>query len=101
MIQIRWPGHLCEARPSGMRRHLIEGAVATCSLPPLSLILMNITNLIKESIRMGYNDFGDFHYSHGNLGMLLRAMDLKISIKLSGYLSFALRRLIMTTILRK
>ncbi|KAK9910584.1 hypothetical protein M0R45_034540 [Rubus argutus] len=26
------------------------------------------TNLIKESIRMGYNDFGDFHYSHGQLG---------------------------------
>ncbi|KAI4369902.1 hypothetical protein MLD38_018296 [Melastoma candidum] len=26
------------------------------------------TNLIKESIRMGYNDFGDFHYAHGNLG---------------------------------
>jgi COP9 signalosome complex subunit 1 len=26
------------------------------------------TNLIKESIRMGYNDFGDFYYSHGQLG---------------------------------
>ncbi|KAK4751680.1 hypothetical protein SAY87_020478 [Trapa incisa] len=26
------------------------------------------TNLIKESIRMGYNDFGEFHYAHGNLG---------------------------------
>ncbi|KAK1322585.1 COP9 signalosome complex subunit 1 [Acorus calamus] len=26
------------------------------------------TNLIKESIRMGYNDFGDFHYAHGMLG---------------------------------
>jgi len=26
------------------------------------------TNLIKESIRMGYNDFGDFYYSHGLLG---------------------------------
>ncbi|KAI3873053.1 hypothetical protein MKX03_018674 [Papaver bracteatum] len=26
------------------------------------------TNLIKESIRMGYNDFGDFYYSHGHLG---------------------------------
>ncbi|KAJ0008483.1 hypothetical protein Pint_29035 [Pistacia integerrima] len=26
------------------------------------------TNLIKESIRMGYNDFGDFYYSHGALG---------------------------------
>ncbi|KAL6130865.1 hypothetical protein ACLB2K_069243 [Fragaria x ananassa] len=26
------------------------------------------TNLIKESIRMGYNDFGDFHFSHGQLG---------------------------------
>ncbi|KAF3441278.1 hypothetical protein FNV43_RR15191 [Rhamnella rubrinervis] len=25
------------------------------------------TNLIKESIRMGYNDFGDFYYSHGAL----------------------------------
>uniref|UniRef100_A0A7N0V0M3 PCI domain-containing protein n=1 Tax=Kalanchoe fedtschenkoi TaxID=63787 RepID=A0A7N0V0M3_KALFE len=25
------------------------------------------TNLIKESIRMGYNDFGDFYYSHGHL----------------------------------
>lgn len=25
------------------------------------------TNLIKESIRMGYNDFGDFHYAHGQL----------------------------------
>ncbi|XP_043716522.1 COP9 signalosome complex subunit 1-like [Telopea speciosissima] len=26
------------------------------------------TNLIKESIRMGYNDFGDFYYAHGVLG---------------------------------
>ncbi|KAB2595628.1 COP9 signalosome complex subunit 1 [Pyrus ussuriensis x Pyrus communis] len=26
------------------------------------------TNLIKESIRMGYNDFGDFYYAHGQLG---------------------------------
>ncbi|XP_051117299.1 COP9 signalosome complex subunit 1-like [Andrographis paniculata] len=26
------------------------------------------TNLIKESIRMGYNDFGDYYYSHGQLG---------------------------------
>uniref|UniRef100_A0A2P2JYE9 Uncharacterized protein MANES_05G039500 n=1 Tax=Rhizophora mucronata TaxID=61149 RepID=A0A2P2JYE9_RHIMU len=26
------------------------------------------TNLIKESIRMGYNDFGDFYYAHGSLG---------------------------------
>ncbi|PIA49569.1 hypothetical protein AQUCO_01300395v1, partial [Aquilegia coerulea] len=25
------------------------------------------TNLIKESIRMGYNDFGDFFYAHGSL----------------------------------
>ncbi|RWR80770.1 COP9 signalosome complex subunit 1 [Cinnamomum micranthum f. kanehirae] len=25
------------------------------------------TNLIKESIRMGYNDFGDFYYAHGLL----------------------------------
>ncbi|KAI8572192.1 hypothetical protein RHMOL_Rhmol01G0178800 [Rhododendron molle] len=25
-------------------------------------------NLIKESIRMGYNDFGDFFYAHGALG---------------------------------
>ncbi|XP_021904556.1 COP9 signalosome complex subunit 1 [Carica papaya] len=25
------------------------------------------TNLIKESIRMGYNDFGDFYYAHGAL----------------------------------
>ncbi|XP_047324376.1 COP9 signalosome complex subunit 1-like [Impatiens glandulifera] len=24
-------------------------------------------NLIKESIRMGYNDFGDFYYAHGKL----------------------------------
>ncbi|KAL4275961.1 hypothetical protein AHAS_Ahas20G0159500 [Arachis hypogaea] len=28
------------------------------------------TNLIKESIRMGYNDFGDFYYAHGQLGEL-------------------------------
>ncbi|GAB2271656.1 COP9/signalosome complex subunit Csn1 [Dionaea muscipula] len=26
------------------------------------------TNLIKESIRIGYNDFGEFYYSHGSLG---------------------------------
>ncbi|XVF79985.1 hypothetical protein PTKIN_Ptkin15bG0034200 [Pterospermum kingtungense] len=26
------------------------------------------TNLIKESIRMGYNDLGDFYYAHGALG---------------------------------
>ncbi|KAK9749345.1 hypothetical protein RND81_02G119500 [Saponaria officinalis] len=26
------------------------------------------TNLIKESIRMGYNDYGDFFYAHGQLG---------------------------------
>ncbi|KAF5761441.1 putative proteasome component (PCI) domain, winged helix DNA-binding domain superfamily [Helianthus annuus] len=26
------------------------------------------TNLIKESIRMGYNDFGDFYYAQGALG---------------------------------
>ncbi|XP_008795398.1 COP9 signalosome complex subunit 1-like [Phoenix dactylifera] len=26
------------------------------------------TNLIKESIRMGYNDLGDFYYAHGQLG---------------------------------
>ncbi|KAH1241008.1 COP9 signalosome complex subunit 1 [Glycine max] len=26
------------------------------------------TNLIKESIRMGFNDFGDFYYAHGQLG---------------------------------
>jgi len=25
------------------------------------------TNLIKESIRMGYNDLGDFHYARGDL----------------------------------
>lgn len=25
------------------------------------------TNLIKESIRMGYNDIGDFYYAHGQL----------------------------------
>lgn len=25
------------------------------------------TNLIRESIRMGYNDFGDFYYYHGAL----------------------------------
>ncbi|CAM0870445.1 unnamed protein product [Alopecurus aequalis] len=25
------------------------------------------TNLIKESIRMGYNDIGDFYYGHGHL----------------------------------
>ncbi|KAG0488555.1 hypothetical protein HPP92_007366 [Vanilla planifolia] len=26
------------------------------------------TNLIKESIRMGYNDLGDFYYAHSQLG---------------------------------
>ncbi|KAL3626905.1 COP9/signalosome complex subunit Csn1 [Castilleja foliolosa] len=26
------------------------------------------TNLIKESIRMGYNDFSEFYYAHGQLG---------------------------------
>ncbi|WOL10591.1 hypothetical protein Cni_G19350 [Canna indica] len=26
------------------------------------------TNMIKESIRMGYNDLADFYYSHGQLG---------------------------------
>lgn len=26
------------------------------------------TNLIKESIRMGYNDLGDFYYAHGAVG---------------------------------
>ena len=25
------------------------------------------SNLIKESIRMGHNDMGDFHYARGNL----------------------------------
>jgi COP9 signalosome complex subunit 1 len=24
------------------------------------------TNLIKESIRLGHNDLGNFHYMHGN-----------------------------------
>ncbi|KAL0309205.1 UNVERIFIED_CONTAM: COP9 signalosome complex subunit [Sesamum radiatum] len=28
----------------------------------------SMTNLIKESIRMGYIDFGDFYYAHGQLG---------------------------------
>ncbi|KAM7260798.1 hypothetical protein ACFE04_026273 [Oxalis oulophora] len=31
------------------------------------------TNLIKESIRMGYNDFGDFYYAHGLLGEALKS----------------------------
>jgi COP9 signalosome complex subunit 1 len=31
------------------------------------LILLLQANLIKESIRMGYNDMGDFFYAHGNL----------------------------------
>jgi COP9 signalosome complex subunit 1 len=31
------------------------------------VILLLQTNLIKESIRMGYNDMGDFFYAHGNL----------------------------------
>ncbi|RAL46235.1 hypothetical protein DM860_016668 [Cuscuta australis] len=30
------------------------------------------TNLIKESIRMGYNDLGDFYYAHGQLGDALK-----------------------------
>ncbi|XP_077248564.1 COP9 signalosome complex subunit 1 [Tasmannia lanceolata] len=30
------------------------------------------TNLIKESIRMGYNDFGEFYYAHGSLGDALK-----------------------------
>ncbi|KAF7153350.1 hypothetical protein RHSIM_Rhsim01G0153400 [Rhododendron simsii] len=29
---------------------------------------VDLTNLIKESIRMGCNDFGDFFYAHGALG---------------------------------
>ncbi|PRQ17757.1 hypothetical protein RchiOBHm_Chr7g0198471 [Rosa chinensis] len=49
---------------------------------------MNITNLIKECIRMGYNDFGDFHYSHGNLGMLLRAMFVLLIIVLHQSILF-------------
>jgi hypothetical protein len=32
-----------------------------------TLILLLQTNLIKESIRMGYNDIGDFFYAHGQL----------------------------------
>uniref|UniRef100_A0ACD5U4P2 Uncharacterized protein n=1 Tax=Avena sativa TaxID=4498 RepID=A0ACD5U4P2_AVESA len=31
------------------------------------------TNLIKESIRMGYNDIGDFHYAHGHLSEALKS----------------------------
>jgi COP9 signalosome complex subunit 1 len=31
------------------------------------LFLKLQTNLIKESIRMGYNDIGDFFYAHGHL----------------------------------
>ncbi|KQJ97504.1 hypothetical protein BRADI_3g31500v3 [Brachypodium distachyon] len=31
------------------------------------------TNLIKESIRMGYNDFGDFHYARGQLSEALKS----------------------------
>ena len=31
------------------------------------MILLLQTNLIKESIRMGYNDIGDFFYAHGQL----------------------------------
>jgi len=30
------------------------------------------TNLIKESIRMGHNDLGDFHYSRGDLNAALK-----------------------------
>jgi len=31
------------------------------------------TNLIKESIRMGHNDLGDFHYDRGDLNSALRS----------------------------
>jgi len=31
------------------------------------------TNLIKESIRMGHNDLGDFHYERGDLNSALRS----------------------------
>jgi COP9 signalosome complex subunit 1 len=34
---------------------------------PFMFILLLQTNLIKESIRMGYNDIGDFFYAHGQL----------------------------------
>jgi len=30
------------------------------------------TNLIKESIRMGHNDLGDFHYDRGDLNAALK-----------------------------
>ncbi|KAL0411962.1 UNVERIFIED_CONTAM: COP9 signalosome complex subunit [Sesamum latifolium] len=33
----------------------------------------SMTNLIKESIRMAYNDFGDFYYAHGQLGEALKS----------------------------
>ncbi|PRQ53286.1 hypothetical protein RchiOBHm_Chr2g0164871 [Rosa chinensis] len=36
MLQIQQPGFSCRARPSGVWKHLIEAAVATCSPPPLS-----------------------------------------------------------------
>lgn len=38
---------------------------------PLNLYMQ--TNLIKESIRMGYNDFGDFYYAHGILAEALKS----------------------------
>ena len=31
------------------------------------------TNLIKESIRLGHNDLGSFHYAHGNPQVLATA----------------------------
>ncbi|XP_047329247.1 COP9 signalosome complex subunit 1-like [Impatiens glandulifera] len=34
----------------------------------LGIEFLDKTNLIKESIRMGHNDFGDFYYAHGALG---------------------------------
>ena len=34
------------------------------------------TNLIKESIRMGHNDMGDFFYGRGDLQVYQRAVDL-------------------------
>ncbi|KAL0373633.1 UNVERIFIED_CONTAM: COP9 signalosome complex subunit [Sesamum radiatum] len=33
----------------------------------------SMTNLIKESIRMAYNDFGDFYYAHGQLDEALKS----------------------------
>ena len=32
------------------------------------------TNLIKESIRMGHNDLGDFHYARGDLQVVGAAL---------------------------